>query len=321
MISSRDDLWRHPNRIMRGEARVGTSGWHYPGGEGRWNGTFYPAKRPRGFDELRFYADRFNTVEVNATFYRQPEAAMSRKWLDRTPDSFLFSIKLYQKFTHPEMYLKRPGSTDWDVTGGDIDLFRSGLDPIASSGRLGALLMQFPSSFHATPDARDYVTWLLRAMHDYPCAVEFRHKSWSDPSADTIHRLDDCGATLVQIDEPFAQWRPAASALADGTFAPGTLAPSTSHVARRTRAPLVYFRLHGRNAAQWWEHEKAEDRYNYQYSDAELQPFADEIKEEVALEKRVLVYFNNHFSAKAVANADVLKNQLGELAPGWTLRP
>jgi uncharacterized protein YecE (DUF72 family) len=79
--------------------------------------------------------------------------------------------------------------------------------------------------------------------------------------------------------------------------------------------------MHGRNAAQWWEHEHPEDRYNYLYTAAELEPLSDFAKAEAALEQRVLVYFNNHFSAKAVANADILKNQLGQLAPTWELRP
>jgi uncharacterized protein YecE (DUF72 family) len=292
---------RSASMSARGEVRVGTSGWHYPGGQGTWNGPFYPLPRPRGFDELRFYADRFDTVEVNATFYRQPEPSMSRKWLDRTPDSFLFSIKLYQKFTHPDMYMKRPGATDWDVNTGDIDLFRAGLDPIAAAGRLGALLIQFPSSFHATPDTREYVSWLLRAFADYPRAVEFRHASWSDEAADTIERLDAEGAALVRIDEPFAEL--------------------TRSGTRATAAPLAYVRLHGRNKAQWWDHAQSEDRYNYLYSADELQSVADAAQAEAALEKRVLVYFNNHFSAKAVANADVLKNQLGQIAPDWGLRP
>jgi uncharacterized protein YecE (DUF72 family) len=294
---------------MSGEVRVGTSGWHYPSGHGTWNGPFYPLKRPRGFDELRFYAERFDTVEVNATFYRQPEATMSRQWLDRTPASFLFSIKLFQKFTHPDMYLQRPGATEWDVTAGDVDQFRAGLDPIAAANRLGALLMQFPSSFHATPDARAYVSWLLRAFADYPRAVEFRHKSWSEPGADTIERLDDAGAALVRIDEPFARL--------EGVRVSGEQGAKVL----RTKVPLAYLRLHGRNAAQWWDHAHAEDRYNYLYTAAELQPIADLAKDEAALEKRVLVYFNNHFSAKAVANADILKNQLGQLMPDWQLRP
>ena len=292
--------------MSAGEIRVGTSGWHYPSGKGTWNGPFYPLKRPRGFDELRFYAERFDTVEVNATFYRQPEAEMSRTWLERTPASFLFSIKLFQKFTHPDMYLARPGATDWDVSAGDIDQFRAGLDPIAAAGRLGALLIQFPSSFHSTPDAREYVSWLLRAFRDYPRAVEFRHKSWGEADADTPARVNDAGAALVRIDEPFTHM--------DGVRVLGAKVPSA-------KVPLAYLRLHGRNAAQWWEHEQAEDRYNYLYTEAELQPFADEARQEAALEKRVLVYFNNHFSAKAVANADILKNQLGQIAPDWQLRP
>ena len=278
-----------------GMIRVGTSGWHYPSDKGTWNGPFYPKPRPRGFDELRFYADRFDTVEVNATFYRQPEADMSRKWLDRTPESFLFSLKLFQKFTHPEMFLKRPGAADWDVTLGDIDAFRAGLEPIASAGRLGALLIQFPSSFHNETATQEYIRWLLEAFKDYPKAVELRHASWKDTGAAIV---EDAGASLVRQDEPFANIQ----------TTPG-------------RNPLVYIRMHGRNKANWWEHEHPEDRYNYLYSAEELEPIADFAKEEAALEKRVLVYFNNHFSAKAVANADILKNQLGQLAPTWELRP
>ena len=292
--------------MSAGDIRIGTSGWHYPGGAGTWNGTFYPARRPRGFDELRYYAERFRTVEVNATFYRPADAAMSRRWLDRTPDDFLFSVKLFQKFTHPEMYAARAadraaGLAAWDVTAGDVDQFRAGIEPIAAASRLGALLVQFPSSFHADDAARDYVSWLLDAFRDYPRAVEFRHRSWLDAGADTIARLDAAGAALVEIDEPFAHLR-------------HTAAP-------HTRAPLAYLRLHGRNQAAWWTHAQAEDRYNYLYTDAELEPVAAIVKDEAALEKRVLVYFNNHFSAKAVANADILKNQIGELAPGWALRP
>ena len=87
---------------------IGTSGWSYPAGKGTWNGLFYPATRSKragtaGFDELRFYADHFNTVEVNSTFYGQPRADVTAGWVARTPARFEFSLKLYQKFTHPKM--------------------------------------------------------------------------------------------------------------------------------------------------------------------------------------------------------------------------
>src|SRR5437660_2089814 len=89
--------------------RVGTSGWHYPTGRGRWDGVFYPARRGRGttFDELAYYAAHFDTVEVNSTFYGQPRAEVTRGWAERTPAGFEFSVKLYQKFTHPEMFKGR----------------------------------------------------------------------------------------------------------------------------------------------------------------------------------------------------------------------
>lgn len=284
--------------------RVGTSGWNYPGGRGSWNGVFYPARRPKGFDELAYYADHFDTVEVNSTFYRSPEAPATAAWLRRTPPSFLFAVKLYQKFTHPDLFLKRAGITDWDVSRGDLDAFRLGLDPVASAGRLAALLLQFPPAFHAGPDTREYLDWLASALAGYPLAAEFRHRSWSDDAAGTRALLARHRAAWVWIDEPKF-----ASSIAQDLSA---LAGSDA-----SDAPdLVYARLHGRNAANWWTHEAAEDRYDYLYSPEELAPVADAAERAAASGRRVLVYFNNHFSAKAVANAAVLKHQLGELVPG-----
>jgi uncharacterized protein YecE (DUF72 family) len=80
--------------------------------------------------------------------------------------------------------------------------------------------------------------------------------------------------------------------------------------------PLTYLRLHGRNRAQWWDHAEAEDRYNYLYSKDELAPFAETAKAEADEGQRVIVAFNNHFSAKAVANAAILKYQIGQIVPG-----
>src|SRR5438093_1521961 len=91
------------------DLRIGASGWNYPSGQGTWNGIFYPRgrRRPKGFDELAYYAEHFNTVEVNSTFYGQPRADVCRGWADRTPRGFEFAIKLYQKFTHPRMFGER----------------------------------------------------------------------------------------------------------------------------------------------------------------------------------------------------------------------
>ena len=283
-----------------GEIRVGTSGWHYPKGAGTWNGVFYPAARPRGLDELAYYAEHFDTVEVNSSFYRMPEAPMSAAWIRRTPASFLFAIKLYQKFTHPDMYLSREGVRDWDLSRDDFALFRAGIAPIVEVGRLAAILAQFPSSFHRDADTRAYLEWLLGGLAAYPVAVELRHRSWSDEGADTRALLGGHRAAWTLIDEP--KFRSSIQ--------------QSSDAAPIEEAQIAYVRLHGRNAAQWWEHDTPDDRYNYLYSQEELAPFATAARDASRHERRVLMYLNNHFSAKAVANAAVLKHDLGQLLPG-----
>ena len=293
--------------------RIGTSGWSYPSGKGKWNGLFYPATRSKkagtaGFDELRFYAEHFDTVEVNTTFYGQPRAEVARSWVERTPPGFEFSLKLYQKFTHPKMFreaaLKRaPGSEGplldllAQVTQADIDEFRTGIEPLASSGRLGALLAQFPASFKDSPASRDYLAQLLNAFDDYPIAVELRHKSWSDTIGDTLSMLNAFGAAWVQIDEPKFRFSIRQNYL-----------PNVSS--------FYYMRLHGRNAKAWWRHEASEDRYNYLYSPKELREFSDIAGAAQALVKKSYLYANNHFASKSVVNAVMIKAQLGQPIEG-----
>jgi uncharacterized protein YecE (DUF72 family) len=292
---------------------IGTSGWSYPSGKGTWNGLFYPATRSkregtRDFDELRFYAEHFDTVEVNTTFYGQPRAEVTRRWVERTRPGFDFSVKLYQKFTHPAMFkdsaLKRaPGAEGSlldllaQVTQSDIDEFRSGIDPLADAGRLGALLAQFPPSFKDSREARDYLAQLLRAFADYPVAVELRHRSWSDAIGETLTMLNAFGAAWVQIDEPKFRFSIRQNYLPNVTS-------------------FYYMRLHGRNAAAWWRHEKSEDRYNYLYSAEELREFSDTATAANALVKKSYLYTNNHFSSKSVVNAVMLKAQAGQPIEG-----
>jgi uncharacterized protein YecE (DUF72 family) len=296
-----------------GEVRVGTSGWSYPSGKGTWNGLFYPKTRSKRagtdrFDELRFYAGHFDTVEVNTTFYGQPRGEVTRGWAERSPAGFDFSLKLYQKFTHPKMFREAalktaPGSEGalLDllalVTQSDIDEFRSGIDPLASAGKVGALLAQFPPSFKDSPQARDYLARLLRMFAEYPTAVELRHRSWSDSMGDTVSLLNAFGAAWVQIDEPKFRFSIRQNYLPNVTS-------------------FYYMRLHGRNAAQWWKHDKSEDRYNYLYSTGELQEFSETAKAARELVKKSYLYTNNHFSSKSVVNAVMLKAQLGEPIDG-----
>jgi len=285
------------------DVRIGTSGWNYPSGSGTWNGIFYPAQPRRAgrnrnkFNELRFYAEHFDTVEINSTFYRVPTAATARSWAARTPANFEFSLKLYQKFTHPKMFEKATGGDASDLGQKDVDEFRAALDPIAGAGKLGALLAQFPASFKNDAESRAYLEILLQHFRDYRVAVELRHSSWSDQTAGTLQLLGEHGAAWVQIDEPkFTQ----------------SIRQSLDTDVRT----FYYLRLHGRNAAQWWTHDKSEDRYNYLYSAEELKPFAEAAKAASKKVEKAYLYANNHFSAKSVANAAILKHEVGQELPG-----
>ena len=270
--------------------RVGTSGWNYPTGKGTWNGIFYPfpEDRQRGFDELAFYAERFNVVEVNSTFYGQPRATVALGWARRTPASFEFTVKLFQKFTHPGMTSDKAA-----VSQADVDAFKGGIDPLAAAGKLGPILAQFPSSFHRTPEAVAYLEWLMRTFANYTLAVELRHASWSDAAAETRALLGGGHATWVQIDEPKFE-----SSVRQDLAVAGS--------------DLLYLRFHGRNAAQWWDHDQAEDRYNYYYSATELAPIVSKVRQAQQAAKKAYLLLNNHFSAQAVANATTLKKMLDE---------
>jgi uncharacterized protein YecE (DUF72 family) len=318
-----------PGHALPGRFRIGTSGWSYPAGRGTWDGVFYPAhgrratavtlqpagsdftlsapapsprasrlvSRARAFDELAYYAEHFDTVEVNSTFYRVPAPSVAASWARRTPADFEFAVKLYQKFTHPSMFAEASREPASKPTPADVDTFKRAIDPLASAGKLGPVLAQFPPSFRMSSDSTEYLIWLLGAFGEYVMAVELRHRTWSDRIADTLDLLGRHEAAWVQIDEPKFRFS-----------------------IRQDLLPNVrsfsYLRLHGRNAEKWWHHDAAEDRYDYLYSAAELEPFAEAATVSRRLVKKLYLYMNNHFEAKAVANAVMLKHRLGEPVAG-----
>lgn len=295
---------------MLEQLSIGTAGWHYPSGSGKWNGVFYPSRRPKGFDELAFYAEYFNFVEINATFYGQPRTEVTDAWARRTPKTFLFAAKLYQQFTHPRMFrervtrelVKQLGTTDLPEAAiaelvranqADIDEFKRGLDPLATSGKLGPLLAQFPASFHDGPEARLHIAALARAFGNYEIVLELRHRSWTDHMADTRALLDAFNVSWVWIDEP--------------KFRDSIRQPSLAEIA----GPLSYLRLHGRNAQNWWRPKHRDDRYDYVYGREELQPIAAQLEAVVKKNMRAYAVLNNHPRAGAVANAAQLRALTG----------
>ncbi len=276
--------------MAQGGIYVGTSGWSYPKGEGTWNGYFYPAAGK--IDELVYYGNSFRTVEINGTFYRPPDARLAQSWTERVPDGFLFTVKLWQKFTHPRMFEKATGEVA-AISREDVSLFCQGIDPLLSSGKLGALLAQFPPSFINDSYGKQVLRAIIRYFGAYNLAVELRHKSWSD-DPDTARLLKEGNAAWVQIDEP------------KFSFSLAKNIPQTSE--------LSYFRFHGRNKEMWWKGD-VESRYCYLYSPAEIEGLAARVKESASISRTTFVFFNNHWKAYAPRNAVDMMKALGIPAP------
>jgi uncharacterized protein YecE (DUF72 family) len=263
---------------------IGTSGWSYPKGEGTWNGFFYP---PGKVNELEFYSQFFNAVELNSSFYRPPNPGFVYNWVKKTPKGFLFAVKLWQKFTHPKMFKESTGE-DAVIAQSDVDLFKKCLEPLAKAGKLGALLAQFPPSFKNDAYGQQRLEAIAKAFAEFKIAVELRHRSWSD-DPQTADLLRENHMAWVQIDEPRFTTSVAAEL------------PVTSDVA--------YFRFHGRNVKDWWTG-NGETRYRYHYNEREIEELAERVKAAAGKTKLLFAFFNNHWQAYAPRNANDLKKAL-----------
>ncbi len=262
---------------------IGTSGWSYPKGEGTWNGYFYPADRK--VDELLYYSHYFRTVEINSTFYRPPAPNMAKNWVKRVPADFRFTVKLWQKFTHPRMYAKATGEAD-AVSQDDVDSFCRGIEPLSECGKLGALLAQFPPSFTNDNQGQSILQGIINHFRQFRLAIELRHRSWTDDPATAILFRENKVA-WVNIDEPKFS-----SSLADDV-------PNT--------ADFAYFRFHGRNKEMWWKG-NVETRYCYLYSPEEIRELTARVTAAVEKTTCAYVFFNNHWKAYAPRNAiDIMK--------------
>ena len=263
---------------------IGTSGWSYPKGEGTWKGFFYPGGK---IYELEYYSQFFNTVEINSSFYRPPDPGTVYNWARKVPGGFQFTMKLWQKFTHPKMFTEATGQEAL-IAQADVDMFKKCLEPLAKAGKLGALLAQFPPSFKNDAYSHEVIKGIANAFGQYRIAVELRHRSWSDDKK-TAALLRENNMAWVAIDEPKF-----------GTSIAETV-PSTSG--------LAYFRFHGRNAKDWW-HGDAETRYKYLYNQEEISGLADRVKDASKKSPLLFAFFNNHWQAYAPRNANDLKKAL-----------
>jgi uncharacterized protein YecE (DUF72 family) len=226
-------------------------------------------------------------VEINSSFYRPPNPGYVYNWIKRVPEGFLFTIKLWQKFTHPKMYQEATGEAV-AISQEDVALFKRSLEPLARYGKLGALLAQFPPSFKNDGFGWQIMEAVIRTFGEYRLAVELRHRSWSDDE-NTARFLKENNVSWVKIDEPKFQSSIAAEV------------PVTSDIA--------YFRFHGRNTEMWWKGD-SETRYKYLYSDEEIHELAGKVKADSEKTSLTFALFNNHWQGYAPRNAVDMKKAL-----------
>ncbi len=264
-------------RLLGTKLIIGTSGYSYED----WRGAFYPETLSRN-EFLTYYAGEFNGVELNFTYYSMPGRRTIERMVEFTPEEFSFSVKANKLFTHVR-----------DETALEaVPSFLAGLAPLLESGKLSALLFQFPYSFHYNKETRVYLKKLIGSFRDRgltgtSIAVEFRNTDWL--KASVIDTFKKENLTLVEVDLPELKGLP----LPDDTVTSDT----------------GYIRFHGRNKSNWWKGDNV-SRYDYLYTREELSRWKSLISRMTKHVKILLIFFNNHHKGKAVLNARMLKKML-----------
>jgi uncharacterized protein YecE (DUF72 family) len=271
---------------------------------------------------LRFYAERFSTVEVDSTYYRLPDETMTSRWAERTPAGFVMHVKAFGVMTrHPVKLEQLPpdlreampaderGRVDRPPRELRAEVFRRfhrALEPLRETGKLGGILLQFPPYVVFKDASIEYLRWAVDQLAGDRPLVEFRHRSWLDEQNRdaTLALLEELGAANVIVDAPRT----------DAKNVIPTVVAATS--------PLVYARFHGRNAGTWnVRGGSASDRFDYLYDAEELGEWVEPLRTLGKTADEVYVLFNNNrwsrtprgeIVAQAPRNAVALRQILDE---------
>jgi uncharacterized protein YecE (DUF72 family) len=287
--------------------RVGTASWTDP--EFIKAGWYPPDVKDDAAGRLRYYADRFPMVEVNATFYALPTLETTAAWAERTPDDFRFHVKAHQVISgHPSEpgrlppplrelparldkrgRIRRPSRELRDAV---IDALVEATGPLGA--KLGAILVQLPPYVVSGPSQREELGRILARLKPARAAVEFRHRSWAAEGERqaAAELLGEHDASWVCVDAPRAE---AASAM-----------PPIVEV---TSPALAYLRLHGRNVEAWTKGKTVAERFDHAYTDDEMEEWLDPVLDMAERAQEVAVVFNNNARDYALRNA----TRFGEL--------
>jgi uncharacterized protein YecE (DUF72 family) len=292
-----------------GRILVGTASWSDPGFVERW----YPKKIPAG-ERLGWYAQHFELVEVNSTFYSVPEPRLVERWCAATPDDFTFDVKLHQLFSFhstpakllpPE--LQRRAETDGKgkvkstpgLQEALLKTFLRSMSIIHNARKLSVLLLQLSPAFSPRKHQLSELEPLIEMLNDYDLAIEFRNRNWAvgDQLESTMDFVREHRAIFVNVDTPESDHF--------------TVMPS--NVDEVTNPKIAYLRLHGRNAKAYITGKTVAARFNYDYNDKEIADVAKR-SEELAKEARQLhVIFNNNNLDYAPRAALRLRKALGQI--------
>ncbi len=258
-----------------GAILVGVAGWSYPD----WEGPVYPRAKGRGFHALALLAPYIDVMEVNASFYAVPTQASVERWARIAAEHahLVFTAKLHRDLTHETWSPSR-----LEVVRASLDAFA----PLREGGRLKAWLAQFPIGFVDTAASRRHLEGISGALGAAPWVLEVRHRSWFAPAGLAFLRALPC--SVAHLDLPFSR-----DHLPDD-------APQIG--------PLGYLRLHGRNAAAWFDAKAGrDDRYDHRYTTPEIDGLAARARAIASAVDSTLVVANNHYGGKAVAAALEIK--------------
>ncbi|MFN2629321.1 MAG: DUF72 domain-containing protein [Gaiellaceae bacterium] len=303
---------------MAAPVRIGTCSW----ADEALSKYFYPRGLPAK-ERLGYYAERFDTVEVDSTYYRLPSDAMVENWATRTPRGFVMHVKAFGLMTrHPvkadvlppdlrdRVEVDERGRVERpprELRGEVFRRFLDSLEPLRSQGKLGGILFQLPPYVVFKPASLEYLEWAAAHVGDDEMLVEFRHRSWLDESnrAETLAFLERLGAAHVIVDAPRSDTAK--------NIVPTVLALTN---------PTLYVRFHGRNLGTWNKRGgSAAERFDYLYGDEELGEWVEPLRELTGQADRAYAFFNNNSSSpdprnelgrvsQAAANAAQLKRLL-----------
>jgi uncharacterized protein YecE (DUF72 family) len=248
--------------------QIGTTGYAYRD----WVGPFYP-KGTTKKEMLRFYAKHFSVLEVVASYYSIPTRKAIDALISRGGPNMTFVLRAFREMLNPR-------------TGGleAARNFVKAVRPLATKGRLGALLLQLPWSMACTQLNRRYLEELGEVIDEFPIIVEFRNLSWDNEESYSF--LEERGWGFCCTDQPRLK---------------GLLPPS-----ERVTARIGCVRFHGRNAEHWWKNEQLL-RYDYLYSREELREWVPRLRRMAAKMDRLYVFAANRYQAQAVKTSRALR--------------